>query len=174
MKVFVRPLLVAALACILAACNAPGTIMENGAITLSGNEVMLRVIGSPKAVIDADGNLVIDGKPVPVTPAERELLARYNQSVRSVHETGLAMGKAGIETAAKAIAAKASSTSGEADTAAETGASKLQDLTLGICKATAAIKAAQDQLAAQLTAFKPYAAIVGADDAANCAKDAKS
>lgn len=174
MKATVRPLLAAALACTLAACHIPDTTMENGAIKMYGDVVTLHVDGAPEADIASDGGFTIDGKAVATTPAERELLAQYNRSVRSVHETGLAMGKAGIETAARAIAAKASSTPGKADAAAETGASKLQDLTLGICKATAAIKLAQDQLATQLAAFKPYAAIVGANDAADCVKDAKN
>jgi hypothetical protein len=136
--------------------------------------VTLHVDGTPEADIASDGGFTVDGKSVATTPVERDLLVQYNRSVHAVHETGVAMGKAGIETAAKAIAAKASSTPGDADTAAEAGASKLKDMTLDICKATAAIKLAQDQLATQLTAFKPYAAIVGADDAADCEKDAKS
>jgi hypothetical protein len=169
-----KTLAIAALACAVAACNAPDTIMENGAITLYGNKVALRVIGSPKAVIDADGSLVIDGKPIPITPAERSLLAQYNQSVRSVHDTGLAMGKAGIETATKAGAAENSFAPDKADKLAEAGAGRIQDLSLGICKAQAAIKAEQDQLATQLAAFKPYAAIVSAADVADCANDAKN
>lgn len=174
MKAIVRPLLAAALACALAACHIPDTTMENGAIKLYGDVVTLHVDGTPEADIAANGGLTIAGKSVDTTPAERELLARYNQSVRSVHDTGLAMGKAGIETAAKAIAAKASSTPDKANTVADAGASTLQNLSLDICKATAAIKVAQDQLAAQLPAFKPYASIVGASDASDCVKDAKS
>lgn len=173
MKATVRPLLAAALACALAACHIPDTTMENGAIKLYGDVVTLHVDGAPEADIAADGGLAIDGKTVATTAAERDLLAQYNHSVRAVHETGLAMGKASIETAAKAIAAKASSTPGNADTAAEAGASRLKGMTLGICKDTAAIKSAQDQLATQLAAFKPYASIVGADDVASCEKDAK-
>ncbi|WP_426661282.1 hypothetical protein [Rhodanobacter aciditrophus] len=173
MRVTVRPLLATALACTLAACSMPDTTMENGAIKLYGDVVTLHVDGAPQADIASDGGFVIDGKAVAITPAERDLLAQYNRSVRAVRETGMAMGTAGIETAAKAIAAKASSTPGKADEAAKTGASKMQDLTRDICKDTAAIKVAQDQLAAQLAAFKPYAGIVGNDDAADCAKGLK-
>lgn len=173
MKATVRPLLAVALACTLAACHIPDTTMENGAIRLYGDVVTLHVDGAPGADIAADGGLTIDGKAVDITPVERGLLTQYNRSVRSVHETGVAMGKAGIETAAKAIAAKASSTPDQADTAAKAGAGQLQDLTLDICKDTVAIKAAQDQLATQLAAFKPYASIVSASDAADCVKDSK-
>jgi hypothetical protein len=42
-----------------------------------------------------------------------------------------------------------------------------------LCLDTAAIKAAQDRLATQLAAFKPYASIVGASDVADCRSDAK-
>jgi hypothetical protein len=174
MKTTIRPLLAAALACTLAACHIPDTTMENGAIKLYGDVVTLHVDGAPEADIAADGGLTIAGKSVDTTPAERGLLAQYNRSVRSVHETGIAMGKAGIETAARAVAAKASSTPEKANTAAEAGAGQLQNLSLDICKATANIKVAQDQLATQLAAFKPYASIVNAGDVTDCTNDAKS
>ncbi|MBD8873911.1 DUF2884 family protein [Rhodanobacter sp. DHB23] len=174
MKAPVRPLLLATLACVLAACSTPDTVMENGAIALYGNTVTLRVPGSPNAVIGADGTLTVDGKPVPATPAQRVLLAQYNQSVQDVRRTGLAMGKAGIGMAAKAITAAASSSSGNAGKAADAGADQMKTLSLDICRDTAAIKAAQDQLAMQLAAFKPYAAIVGATSVTDCMNDAKS
>jgi hypothetical protein len=173
MKTTIRPLLVAALACTLAACHTPDTIMENGAIKLYGDVVTLHVDGAPEADIASDGGLSIEGKAVATTPAERDLLAQYNHSVRSVHDTGLAMGKAGIKMAAKAIAAQASSAA-KADTVTQPDAGQLQDLTLNICKATATIKLAQDQLATQLTTFKPYASIVSDSDVTDCANDAKS
>lgn len=168
-----RPLCAALLACTLAACHMPDTIMEEGAIRLYGDELTLHVDGTPEADIAADGSFTIDGKAVTSAPAERGLMAQYNHSVRAVHDTGVAGGKAGIEKAAKGTAATASSTPDKADVAASADAGKLQDLTLGICKDTAAIKVAQDQLAAQLAAFKPYAYIVGTGDVANCLKDAK-
>lgn len=166
MKTFTRPLLVVALACALAACHVPDTIMADGGIKLYGDMVTLHADGAPEADIAADGALTIDGKTVATTPAERDLLMQYNRSVRSVRETGLAMGKTGIKMAAKAITAAASSTSGKADAAADT----MQTLTLGICKASAAIKSAQDQLATQLVAFKPYASIMSTSEVADCAK----
>ena len=174
MKAPARPLLLALLACTLAACNAPDTVIANGAITLDGNQVTLRVIGASKAMIDADGTFTVDGKPVVTTPAERSLLAQYNQSVRSVHETGLAMGKAGVRTAAKAVVASTSSAPGNAGETAEAGAGQMQQLSLDICKAQASIKTVQDQLATQLASFKPYASIVSSSDVANCESDAKN
>jgi hypothetical protein len=173
MKDLARPLLLAALACTLAACNTPDTVMANGAITLDGNQVNLRVIGASKATIDADGTFTVDGKPVVTTPAERSLLAQYNQSVRSVHETGLAMGKAGVRMAAKAVVASTSSAPGNAGETAEAGAGHMQQLSLDICNAQASIKTAQDQLATQLASFKPYASIVSSSDVAVCESDAK-
>lgn len=172
MKTLARPLLLAVLACALAACDTPDTVMENGAITLYGNQVTLRVAGAPKATIDAEGAFAVDGKAVATTPAERGLLAQYNQSVRSVHETGLAMGKAGVRMAAKAVAASTSSAPDNADKAAEAGAGQMKKLGLDICKAQASIKVAQDQLATQLAAFKPYASIVESSDMADCESSA--
>ena len=173
MRVPVRLLLLAMTACTLAACDTPDTVMENGAITLYGSKVTLRVAGSPKATIDADGTFTVDGKTVTTTPAERSLLTQYNQSVRSVHDTGLAMGKAGIRMAAKAVVASTSSAPDSAGEAAEAGSGQMKKLSLGICNALASIKTTQDQLTTQLAAFKPYASIVDASDATDCENRAK-
>lgn len=169
-----RPLMLVLLACLLAACGAvPDTLMENGAIKLYGDVVALDVDGAPGAKIAADGGFTIDGKAVATTSTERELLARYNRSVRDVRETGLAMGKAGIGMAAKSIVAEATSSPGQADKAAEAASGRMSRLNLDLCRHTAAIKAAQDRLAMQLAAFKPYASIVGASETARCENGAR-
>jgi len=165
-----KTLAIAALTCTVAACDVPDTIMENGAITLKGDAVTLHLISAPRAVIHADGSFVVDGKSIAITPAERSLFSQYYESVHAVYETGIAMGKAGAVMAAKAVTA-ASSSSGNAAT---NGSDRMANLSQDICKDTAAIKAVQDQLAAQLDAFKPYASIVSASDVKDCASDAKS
>lgn len=173
MKTTIRPLLAATMAFALAACHVPDTAMvtQDGAIMLHGDTVTLHVIRSSKATVGADGAFAIDGQAVTVTPGERSLLIRYNRGVRSVHDIGLAMGKAGVEMATKAIKDRSSSTPNQADKAAEGGDPK--ELSLSICRAEATIKDAQDQLAAQLAAFRPYASIVSASDVTDCEDDAK-
>lgn len=173
MKTTIRLLLAATMAAALAACHAPETAMTtgNGAILLYGDTITLRVIDAPKATIGADGAFAIDGKTVAVTPAERSLLIDYNRNVRNVHEIGLAMGTTGIKMATKAVEDKLSATPDQADKVAE--ASNLKKLSLGICKAEVAIKGAQDQLAAQMTAFKPYATIISASDVTDCENDTR-
>jgi hypothetical protein len=175
MKTTIRLLLAATMACALAACHTPETAMAtgNGAILLYGDTVTLRVIDAPKATIGVDGVFAIDGEAVIVTPAERKLLIDYHRSVRSVHDTGVAMGKTGVEMATDAVKGKLSSTPNQADKAIEAGASNMKDLSLDICKAETAIKDAQDQLAAQLVAFKPYAAIISASDVTDCENNTK-
>lgn len=168
MKTTIHLLLAATMAASLTACHAPQTAIAtgNGAILLYGDTITLRVIDTPKATISADGAFAIDGKTVTVTPAERSLLVNYNRNVRNVHEAGLAMGKTGFKMTTKAIENKLSATPDLADKAAE--ASNLKTLSLGICKAEVAIKVAQDQLAAQMAAFKPYAAIISTSDVKSC------
>jgi len=166
-----KPLAAAALVCAVTACDVPDTIMENGAITLKGDAVTLHLISAPRAVIHADGNFVVNGKSIAITPAERALLVRYYQSVHAVYETGVAMGKAGLDMAAKAVTATASSSTDKATTDVS---GRVASLSQDICKDTAAIKAVQDQLAAQLDAFRPYASIVGASDLDDCRSDAKA
>jgi hypothetical protein len=173
MKTTIHLFLAATMAVSLTACHAPQTAIAtgNGAILLYGDTITLRVIDTPKATISADGAFAIDGKTVTVTPAERSLLIDYNRNVRNVHETGLAMGKTGIKMATKAVENKLSATPDQADKIAE--ASNMKKLSLGFCKAEVAIKAAQDQLAAQLPAFKPYAAVIGTSEVTDCESGTK-
>lgn len=174
MQITARPILLIAVVCLMAACNVPDTTMENGAITLRGDTVTLHVDGKPKAVIDADGSFIVDGKTIATTPAERQLLTRYVDGVRGVHATGVAMGKTGIGMAAKAVMAAASSSSTATDKAADADSDHMTSLSRQICMDTASIKAAQDQLAAQLDAFRPYAGIVAASDVADCQSNNKN
>lgn len=172
MKTPLQLSLAATLACTLAACHVPDTTMENGAITLYGSTVTLRVAGAPKATITTDGVFTIDGEAVAITPAQRSLLTRYNQNVRAVHATGIAMGKSGVESAVKAVRDKISDKPANADKSAKAGAAELDKLSRDICTAEAGIKDAQDQLAAQLPAFKPYAGIIDAAEVKDCRDDA--
>lgn len=155
---------------LLAGCDmAADTNMMNGAIALKGDKVMLRPEGQPEGVIDSSGNFAVDGKPVNVTPQQQALLMAYYMNVADVHNIGLKMGKVGGTMAVDAIAHASSSK--EADDRAAKGADELQTLGIAICKDTAGIKTVQDQLAAQLPAFKPYAGIVDRGSVDDCAKD---
>lgn len=167
-----RKIALLALCAVLAACDMPDTTMANGGITLRDNVVTLHADGAPDAILDSSGNLHIDGKPVTVTPVQHGLLMLYFQSVADVHQTGAEMGKVGAGMGAKALK---NSFDGKSKTEqqqdAQAGGNQLKTLGLKICQDQVNLKNVQDQLVAQLPAFKPYGGIVVGKSAADCAKD---
>ncbi|HTV86504.1 MAG TPA: hypothetical protein VME63_13965 [Dyella sp.] len=159
------------------ACNVPSTMISNGEggrISLSGDDVTLHVDGSPDATISSAGDLAIDDKPVSTTPSQKGLLMLYVQNVKAVHDQALALGTAGAKIGLTALRDKLS---GEDSAAAkkqrDSQASQQADqYTSKLCQDQADIKSVQDQLAAQLPAFKPYGGIMRDKDVDDCRKDA--
>ncbi|WP_147293324.1 hypothetical protein [Dyella monticola] len=161
-----------ALCAAVSACNTNDTSMMDGAITLKDNVVTLHVDGKPDALIDAGGALQIDGKPVAVTSSERGLLMLYVQSVLDVHQTGLDMGKIGAGIGAKELKDSLNGKSkAEKDQDAEAGTAQIKTLAGKMCQDKASMKSVQDQLAAQLPAFKPYGQIISVSDVNECKED---
>jgi len=60
--------------------------------------------GDGKAEITPAGDLLLQGKPATITPAQRALLLQYRQQIISVAETGMAIGVKGADLAGKALA----------------------------------------------------------------------
>jgi hypothetical protein len=146
--------------------------MMNGAITLKDNVLTLHAKDAPDALINSDGTLQIDGKDVPVTPAQRGLLMLYFQNVVDVHQTGTEMGKVGAGIGANALKDSiAGKSKTEKDDDAKAGSAQLKTLGLKICQDQANIANVQDQLAAQLPAFKPYSHIADAHAGDKCTPD---
>ena len=146
----------------------------NHHITLSDGKVTIKADGVPDAVVDEHGQLTIDGHEVPVTDAQRALLQRYNASAQAMREDAIATGKAGAATAAKAVGSVASKLTGsDEDKAAahdeiEAAAKNVKVAAGKICDDVASMKAAQDELATQLDAFKPYATALGEANVEKC------
>jgi major membrane immunogen (membrane-anchored lipoprotein) len=144
------------------------TTIANGAITLRHEQVTLHTSGAPDAVISATGDFTVDGKAVAVTPDQRKQLQRYYQGALAVREHGIATGKAGVAVAGAAISGIAdairSGDSDQIDKHVSAKAELVEQKALRICLDLVEIKAAQNALAAQLPAFKPYAGLLEADD----------
>ena len=167
-----RAITLLALCAAISACDAPDTTMANGRITLKDNVVTLHTDGAPDALIGSDGNLQIGNATLPVTPAQHGLLMLYFQNVADVHNTGAEMGKVGAGMGVKALKDSFDGKSkAEKDQHANAGADQLKTLEHKICQDHANIKNVQDQLAAQLPAFKPYADIVTGKYVTDCEKD---
>lgn len=168
---YARKITLLAFCAAISACNVPDTTLANGGITLKDNIVTLHAEGAPDALLNADGKLLIDGAPVPATPAQQGLLMLYFQHVADVHSTGLAMGKVGADMGMKALKdTTAGKSKAEKDQDAEAGGNQLKALGQKMCQQEAGIRDVQEQLAAQLPAFRPYAKLV-TKSVSDCNKD---
>lgn len=115
------------------------------------------------ATVNAAGDLVIAGKPVATTPAQRQLLQRYYTEVQGIRSDAIATGKQGMALASKALgevigglmAGNPDRIGGRIDKEA----SKMEDRAQQICTRLGAIRSAQEALATELPAFRPYATI---------------
>ncbi|MEO7051853.1 MAG: hypothetical protein ABI128_09320 [Rhodanobacter sp.] len=151
------------------------SVIANGAITVKHDKVTLRVADAPTAIILADGTLRVDSKTVSTDAAQRELLKQYYVSAAAVREHGIETGKAGVALAGESVkSALASALGSDEDKSNErsaTGPNKVVQAAMKICLDLANIRTAQDGLAAQLPAFKPYAGIIGPTESGRCRKD---
>lgn len=146
--------------------------LVNGGITVHDNQVTLHARSAPNAVINAAGELSIDGKPVAINAAQRALLQDYHRNALAVREHGIATGKAGVAIAGQAISSVAKGlASGDTDNIdkqIDAKSKNVEQEARKICTDLAGVKVAQDSLATQLPAFKPYAGIVDASSVSDC------
>ncbi|MGY0798474.1 DUF2884 family protein [Lysobacter sp. A286] len=120
------------------------------------------------AEITPQGDLLIDGRTVDITAEQRALLLEYRGQIAYMAETGAAIGMQGASLATDAMGqAFASVFSGntekmEADIEAKAGKIAQQVLT-EVCGRMPALMQTEQQLAASLPEFAPYADITQAD-----------
>lgn len=161
------PLAVAAL---LAACGTHDRTSFAHFGHASGDRVVLHARSGPDALLAADGSLLVDGKPVALTPAQQALLRDFHDGVGTLWRDAVATGKAGTETAKAAIASVAEGfAGGDSDrigARVDAAAAKVTADAAKICTDLAALRARQETLAAQLPAFRPYATIGAAETTA--------
>jgi hypothetical protein len=126
------------------------------------------------AQITPKGDLLIDGKAVPVTPAQRELVLEYRRGILAIAEAGMNIGVKGADLAGKAVLETFSGLMhGNADEAGkriEAEGKRLEADAKQICERLPALLDSQQRLATSLPAFKPYATMTQAD-IDDCMKD---
>lgn len=151
--------------------------MVNVHMGFENGQVALHAQDAPTAVISAAGDLQIDQQPVAVNQAQRELLKSYYENAMMIRTDGIATGKAGVAVGAQALKSVATRlASGNPDQIQQDIDAKtklVKDAALKICHDLGNIKSTQDQLVAQLPAFKPYGNVIGGDDVNDCEKDQK-
>ena len=154
--------------------NGSNTSIENGAIRVEGSQIVLHPEHGASATIGASGDFAVDGKSVQITPAQRALFLQYYAGAEAVREHGVETGKAGAAIAGEAIKGAVSNLAGDEDKSAEekvnTQTAKVKQAALKICDDLEQIRSAQDQLATQLDAFKPYGQLITADSVSECRK----
>lgn len=148
---------------LLAACSrggdAGGSAEVSGA--LWGRNLTLKATGHPKAEISASGDFIVDGKAVAVTDAQRALVVAYHRELGGIADAGIATGKEGAKLAGKAVGAAVkgllSGNPDQIDQQIEAEAKKVEAEALKICDRLPGLYKAQQDLAAALPAFRPYA-----------------
>jgi len=153
---------------LLAACSSGGhdagstSVFQHLSISDNGDVIAHARDGS-NARISAAGELEIAGKPVPVNPTQRQLLAGYHADAVKLQKDGIATGAAGLSTGMHALSAVASGlASGNPDSIdakVNAKADKVEALARTVCGDLAHLYADQGQLTAAVAAFKPYATI---------------
>lgn len=144
----------------LAACS-PGINEGIGnRITFDSTGIVVHASGHPNAHISRDGTLSIDGKAVAVTTTQRQLLQQYYRQATGVMNSGEAMGRQGVQMAARgigdAIASIFHSDSSTAEKRMDADSQHIEAAAGKLCAGVKALGATQDAIAAQIPAFKPY------------------
>lgn len=147
-------------------------------IQVGGKQINGRAGGLPKAEITPAGDLLIDGKPVAITPAQRQQLLAYRERVFAVADAGMNVGARGVDIAGSAVLGIPGLIFGgenarqayEARMKAE--GEKIEAAARGLCELLPPMHASQQQLAASLPAFRPYATMTQVD-VDECIKDSK-
>lgn len=132
----------------------------------------------PKAEITPQGDLLIEGKTVPVDAAQRSQLLTYRGQILGIAEAGMAIGTKGADLAGKALGGVFGvifgGEKGQKDFEArmEAEGRKIEAEAMKLCNQLPPLLATQQALAASLPAFKPYATMTQ-DDIDDCGKDVK-
>ncbi len=123
----------------------------------------------PTAEITPAGELLIEGKPVTTTPAQKAQMLAYRTALIDVVGDGMAIGmegaRAGIDAAASALKGVLAGQSGD-EIGEQVGAQardKIKPMVDKLCGRMPALLSAQEALAASLPEFKPYATMDQAD-----------
>jgi hypothetical protein len=157
-KVLLLPLL---LAPVLAACSDHGGSTSGQYVSFVGDTVVVKVNGKPEARVDANGDLRIGTDTVAVNPSQRDLLKRYHSQVLAVRDDGIATGKQGAALGMHALGSVVSNlvagTPDKIDQDMDSRGKKVEVTADRMCSDLRRLKATQDEVAAQLPAFRPFA-----------------
>ncbi len=123
--------------------------------------------GTPKAEITPAGELLIDGKPMQLTDAQRAQLAKHRELLVAIASDGVAIGKEGVALAGKAVSEAFSGMlngdSEDFEKKIEAEAARIEQSAKTLCARLPALMASEQALAKAVPAFQPYAQMTQAD-----------
>ena len=119
---------------------------------------------APEAVITPQGDFLIDGKRVAITPQQRNEMLAYRTQTIEIAQQGIAIGHEGVEAGRRAVVPMVfAALFGASDDAIDASMNKrlagVRDATARLCDRLPALMATQQRLAADLPAFEPYATL---------------
>lgn len=147
-------------------------------INVGGHRINRRDTSLPKAEITPRGDLLIEGKTVAVTPAQRRELLDYRERIIAVAEAGMAIGGKGADLAGEALGGVMTAIFGGKDgeqafkERMEAEGDKMKVEALKLCATLPPLLASQQALASSLPAFRPYAKMTQ-EDIDDCGKEAR-
>ncbi len=159
---------------------ASGNINLNGEFFSGGHHNVVARMGHkdptdprPDAELTPAGDLLIDGKQVSVTTAQHTVLVQYREAIMAVAETGMNLGVQGADLGGQAITevfnGLMSGHPDQIDKSINAKASKIEAAATQLCTQLRPVQELQQQLAATLPAFAPYATLK-ASDIEDCGK----
>lgn len=163
----------------LAACSRhePGTAANDhgiegtihlGSLGIDTHTVTIHRDGYPDARISDAGRLTIGDRDIPVTESQRSQLLAYHAAAMQLREHGKDTGIAGAKAGAAAVGAVISGlVKGEPDSIGPKVEAKVADVKESarqLCDDIADMRKAQDALATEVEAFRPYATLKAKDE----------
>jgi hypothetical protein len=123
---------------------------------------------APEAVTTPQGDFLIDGKRVAITPQQRNEMLAYRTQTIEIAQQGIAIGHEGVEAGRRAVVPMIfAALFGADDDAVEASMDKrlagVRKDSEQLCTRLPQLMATQQQLAAELPAFKPYATLTQKD-----------
>ncbi|HTL13785.1 MAG TPA: DUF2884 family protein, partial [Thermomonas sp.] len=138
-------------------------------VNVNGHRIRTSAKDLPKAEITPAGDLLVEGKAVPVTPAQRRQLLAYRGQVIALARSGIAIGGQGADLAGEAVSGVVGAIFGgkEGERAfnerMEAQGRRIEAEALKLCGQLPPLLATQQALAASLPAFRPYARMTQQD-----------
>ncbi len=145
-------------------------------MNINGHKIHRSDEGLPKAEITPQGDLLVEGKAVDVTPAQRQQLLAYRSQIIGIAEAGMAIGAKGADIAGEAMNGVVGLIFGGKDgekafeQRMEAQGEKIKVEAVKLCAQLPGLLAGQQALAASLPEFKPYARMTQ-EDIDDCGKD---